>query len=1552
MPQVKKSAIVCDFLEGSRNAINFAGDIAIDASIGIGIGAVVAALPETSIPAIIGSSIVGESIISNLFTGLTDDAKSALHGFTSNIVPDACKSAPIVIPMGSSVTPQKSSPVKTNNNQKLIVHKHVQINNKNITNILINLGVSEDQLQQILQNHSASLTEIEKKLDKVLEWQKNQDKHQNQQAKFEQYQSAQALCGSLSELGRVIKCKELAQAAAVVGAVVQLALGIAMCYVNPVMGAALIIGSIANLIGIFSGPGPDPHQLILDQIGKLSEQIVAMHTDMLKLFDQNFKLQKLIIEIIQLSSQNLIQIVKGEIGSFRVNVQASLERIETLQRDIAKFITTGHQQLYLKDFVKLQATVEDFVAGRIPSENIPQQIISLANEVASWSTRHALNPLLNSAEWRQIDSLRTNRELLNTIFNQDPSISANNVIGYFSPQLSNPAFWLTTVNLYTQLTETFWNINIDPAQCEAIQMQGKNIIQYCNALNTTSEMWASPLNDYYKSLHNVQNLIRQYCDQRSRLWLSNCNRNYTLNEKRKRDEGHATELQNEIDISKHNLFERDINALLAQFTGRAPNQLSLNLQANQAEFIHIANNRLISSSAIKLPVLENLNKKRIYQKINLEKEILCAEYLGILECVNVDQQNSITGLDKKISLGKDNKWALILSQQPGAFSTSSQWNLTFNINIKLKDDNPQALKKLTFQRPWEEMPQLPKFWDEKRLKDEVGEYNGHALIFLDSDDTKKHLKNHVELIVQDFNITRPMECVTQTLITPAQSIRTKIESEIKRLRRQIASEILQGNVNDDAVSQAILEQLKQQLITLDYHARQLQHLLYIAGKDLTSVAGKALASKIITSEQIMGELSLYIKLNNEDISLTNTPWLTILDADGAAENKINAYSIVNLKETNYPVYHPKNIAQRGLLMLDLNILVRQALRHQFPLYAHYLSLERYQADEARQYMEAALKEIYGLIERTFALKYQKARFRIQHNNSVSIDRKDYKKFYYAFLQWCSTSAREEQFIGNREEVKQLFAHPDRWPSMVRLKIERGWEKNIAALYQLACLVKTHSNVYITKNIEDSGLINYCMWRDGMNSLLKMISYPGITSEALGLLNHVTTDRYVNDEKVYELQKQHVADVINHGENLYQIIENIVLSPIIDKLLQHYENTFAQLVAIAANKRKQSHISEQALYDVLVETQFAGSTIKLLDSLNADRLLLLTYCEMCLDHFPWQNTFNSILTKEQLLAAIAPTNDPSSSLQRELEKIHQNISAAKTYIVDLFQQIRELINLREALLAFSRNEKNPIISSNNSMLVINASQFQFGFDDLKARLLHQFLGQTSGINGIQFVEEDLSKAQNLKNVIQLIKLHPEITHLGLLNSNLNSHVINECLPEFKLLAHLKILDFSNNLLIDSEDEFVQSVDVDRLCQLLYLSTLSKLILINTGLNFSTFQTMKDFTQSHAGTKTALQAVERITKKKPHEIRLNLSHINLNRLVCVGPRSLEAELSVLRSIHTNLIQRIEILKNSRPIKVDQFFSVSSFVPGTGLFNVGQTINATTPETAVKTTTLQFN
>lgn len=1248
-------------------------------------------------------------------------------------VPVPAADQPITtVPQNGQLPPVQASRESSDDNRSPIGASNSQGEN-NLTYALVHELVGNDKVANDVMKYDdpAKLQAIENKLDKILKRQETQDK-------LELLKDISAATDMIAGIGNALDCRELAMGAKIVGGMAQIAASIALMATNPFTAIGGIFGAIFSLFGLFGKPGPDPTEVILENIRNLSEQLQRNHREVMGQFEQNAKMQKVLLDVMVKGFAKLYELINLQVGSMRVEMHAKFAEIQRLQIDILNQVEIGQQQLFLKDVARLENTVEDFVENRLNIQSQEHYAKGLASELSAWARTHSSNTLVNGRFLQGRGSLLQTPAALDRHFSEDPEETANFNLGCFNPDLPNPLLWVKVVTLYCDVTRKAWYADFDHNQQEKIEAKGKSIIEFSKQLREKPSLWESAFEEYNNVLRNLKEISSQIAKSESTRWFSALNESYTSG-----DVPHDA-VEDGIDL----LEETSLTGFISQFDYHSrPGKIKLVLKDNDLKVINVEDNNKIVLPKHVLGKLKDLSMKKLAEDLKLSSEMLCAQFMGSAE-ITFEQVEKVSGLDIKGST-KDANGYITLDEDLSENAVDEKWGVRFTVKIKFKNESEsKQLTQALYEQKWSDVQRLLKDWDNK-TKD----------IKVNDDKFGERCNQRLDRIVDSIGrgAAQPAYAEVVDLKGDAQN---SLEMEIVLQRNRIA----QFLIPDSGSSHALSAAFHQELVHLDLAARKLQHLMYIAGKDTKTPEGEALSTKILTKEKLL------TMLNTQLTEFKRPDWLVALDDALDPKKALGVEDVLKLKNAKLENSHPTKIIEQGLLRLDVNKSIIEGIKHQFWRLREKLLGDNYKDDAFNQFLNSAIIEIIDAVKGLRDQIFQSSKYAIDKSDSMSP--KKYGECFDKFKEWAIHTSTLASFVGDKNYAQQVFNKTNKyWESLIPLKLSANWATNIAVLYEWARLSNQDQG-----QVKNTAL-NYVMWHEGVSELRKMILNPELSQHSIGLIlkDERSESSEHNQVKIFDKQNLHLKRISEEGGDFLKTLEYIAQSRAIEELIERYNAKFNELLQHDQNE----------------------STLEIIASeLEGYRLWIKSYSQMILGHFQWEPVFEQLLSKEKLLAQFNALKSTGGDWKNWLNEYKVTLNKSTSDIADLFGQIKESIKFRDALIAFSQDTKsiNTVFSIEGANLVINTKDFDFALDTQKIELLEAFLGQAQGIKGLCFRGDDFSNPKTLKILLKFIARHPQLHYLGLSDCQLSSEILEECLAEFSALGHIHSLDLSHNSLV--------------------------------------------------------------------------------------------------------------------------------------------------------------
>lgn len=520
---------------------------------------------------------------------------------------------------------------------------------KNLTLIGVPKSDHEKVINEGLKRTNFSLNQLEEKLDKVINWQVAQDEKIRRAQTFQEIEQAVELFG---QLGVITGCRELQQFSVFVNAGIEIGKHITTLTSGFAFGPIVGIGCAAlSIFSLFMKNGPDPTQIILEQIGKLSEQINDLRRETKDYFLKNSKMQAEILNTICVGFSKLSQQVDRQITGLKTEMYTLQQDLQGRLNFLIRYEQHAHIIQYLTELETACSHV-NLYKSEIYSSNITANVVEQGRNLLSWVMEKSSNELLTGRAFlrsllsHQKDEIIITGEKLNFLseflVGDLDAERLNFFLGFFaiyaqkkfnanynekeikdvsvrrkskiippvdSITIPNPLVWFQAIQNYIELYAIFPQLDSegDEKALEAMIEVGQRGLNFIDHLAHDQVFWEKLLANYHENLKTVRSCAEVYADKYCKERLNELNAAYR-----------QTIISKQDDISALNLLANP-DTLISQFAGRSICHLPGDI--NTGESCLKAFTRLEE---------DKLHKEFIFEgfKSQIPKEILCAEYLG------------------------------------------------------------------------------------------------------------------------------------------------------------------------------------------------------------------------------------------------------------------------------------------------------------------------------------------------------------------------------------------------------------------------------------------------------------------------------------------------------------------------------------------------------------------------------------------------------------------------------------------------------------------------------------------------------------------------------------------------------------------------------------------------------------------------------------------------------------------------------------------------------------------------------------------------------------
>ncbi|MFN8489946.1 MAG: hypothetical protein U0350_20335 [Caldilineaceae bacterium] len=382
-------------------------------------------------------------------------------------------------------------------------------------NDLKNLSTTEfGKIETSIQDMQQTLVEIDKNQTVLVDYIKDQQKRQQQQAvaaaeaaKYKlELQAAHSTISIVSTLAGFID-KKAGKDIAVVGesalkiadsmkgwldAVAGLSALDKVTSLSTVVMTGNVLGAVMNVVGLFGDSGPTPDQQILEEIGKLRQDVSQLRTEMHDRFDRVDKELNTIYSTMQ-DRFNQIDLQLGKLNAKLDEIQRSLldldNKLSRIERDNFEFLDAlGRRPL-------LEAINGGLGYQARTGQTMPFQpdFVNYENIFQTWGTVHAFDALATGPSQRDYSAGAVLGEL--NAFPMDTNINylngwliANGYPGISNKRLASPRDWLFAVRAYNQLGVEWpqYMKQIDPQRQASLNAIGADLEDAMHNISTLS----------------------------------------------------------------------------------------------------------------------------------------------------------------------------------------------------------------------------------------------------------------------------------------------------------------------------------------------------------------------------------------------------------------------------------------------------------------------------------------------------------------------------------------------------------------------------------------------------------------------------------------------------------------------------------------------------------------------------------------------------------------------------------------------------------------------------------------------------------------------------------------------------------------------------------------------------------------------------------------------------------------------------------------------------------------------------------------------------------
>lgn len=1333
---VKSVGLIADYVEAREQ-----GHSPADSAFSAGISAVAGAAAET-----IGG-VVGGPILMGIFTptAIATDAQERAHMQEAIDSQNATKEKPKAaaapkakakktlpaqqknvnrapsssVPAVESQVPDTAAPANNNGDDG----NDAQVEGCDALSVF---GISADEARRFAEaavERGVSPEECMADFQAVADWMADQEGAEQNIFSEENVNHYLQYAGLISDLGRALKCPALAQAGKAVEHAIVIGKGIATLLAATSAGAAVggvgaIAGAVVGLVMMFMDSGPNPTEIILEKLAKLSDQLNELQRSMNEQFREMFKTQVFIMEMIDKGFRQLTKDLQQGIEAVRADLG---ERLADLNIALNYLVELHH--LHADEAAQLGlrrecAAVESWLQGvsdGAPSRRIPElaQALSASATTAVCATAGSLTGTTRWTAWKHAGY---DPSLFNQSVYADYSV-LNDMIGFLAAYanqvrlqnaslaeqhlyqetevLVNPYIWYVASTHYMRLLMAYADHDTDRYFVHLNRMltAGEKVKEFIEDIAQDEDFWQYLIEDYYSSIKDVKKCLLEYAEQYSLSFQQNCNAEHpTLAIDHKT---HPLDLLQGSPDNWHALFVE----------GKTIDKLQHN------ENIPTINNSGHRSNPVafdpKLKAMASLqNKNRVIAALNaravLPQVFLSAEYFHLLT-YKVTQQTPIEGIAWINPVPHTKKWVngvfkyhckgdnpALPDPDLGPNSINPNNNWTLPLCVSAYDKNSGAEKTsivLRYSAEWV-VPTKAGF------STFAGKEHGEEIIVngctccqhaWSSGDAEMAYGNYLVDCVQNHWENTEQKIAVSVTRTPSEAEQASMKADINALffnhRRRMSLDL--SSKNSTILAHATLHgNFYKALAKLDMTVNLIKSYAYLICKD-----PKLLQADLLSSTQITAELLSFANNGALDLNRLLSPalWQAFdrAQASAAVPSRLSAATIRALPDiplkslTTSPSKslpaHPLLLVEAGLIELHRFEFLKQLRQTELPESVQCDSVEAYELratilteqmfrDETYEFFKEINAEAFNACKFS-ALRYQ------QYFTKLHSD--DYSKNYLEVMRWAIQKSKSAVVVGNalvapdefEEKNEDLITNVKSRQNIIYALTSRGWVYNLGFLMRLATNL---GGCQFDKILEPA---NFDMWGDGFLCLLKLI-YNVKSADAAKATGNGPREQRVS-----------VQECLSVGEQIKKIIFTICTSStlfesLFDKYLQSLRK-IKEKASIALEKNYAN--SEVAAWDFVARSEkWYFKRLTLYSTLLKSLLTLLLGYELSPEEI--QNNrqlklaINNLMGQDQIVDYLQKhrlaDNNSGYSAFATMEACYSSLMALKVDVLNKIQIVNQ------------------------------------------------------------------------------------------------------------------------------------------------------------------------------------------------------------------------------------------------------------------------------------------
>ncbi len=1173
-------------------------------------------------------------------------------------------------------------------------------------------------------------------------------------------------------------------------------------------------------------PGPGPSEIILQQIGKLSEKIDALNQRMQNGFLQNAKMQqailKTVVQGIGLIQQQLTQGFRGLTIQMSVQFENIIHRIQFLTRYIAQ----GVELQFLDSLKTAKANANFFLDGAY-GHDIVKNITAINEELLQWGEQKSCDFRVNGVIAFIADPKPEQMmELLQQALHR-PNYYLGLIANYIQKQygatlnsvkiekISNPEIWLDAVKYYIALNEEFLpcDIDNDDIRIKKVMQIGEYGQTFIKSLREDPDLWNNLFGYYATCLKEVlkcaNEVAKQYSQQKLREFNKICHNKVQQLDFLQPIEGFIQQFENraiaqchgDIATASYELAEvtqlEQYKLILAKFIEKSTSHVDKTLLA--AEFL-----QLLTFSVAQVNHMQGLDREKRYGSALICAREIVNDEAAMLLPFNLAQthlhpttpnQMLFLTYPQGMKFGRGEPPFSSACMGPGNLKTST-WTLPLELRIAFKETQAQQAIDFSFTGEWktfmgghgisvwtEESPhdnQIISRWD-GRLYFPVGYGDG--------------LDQQLREFIRDYwnHGSEPLT-VTAKMHESSCAAASSAISDFYLQQRQTIVDLL---MNCQQAQEKDVANFNNTLIALDNCVLLIRQLGCLAGKSIDTEFFKDL----VTRADVMDDLNKY----QQDKQFKH-PWLSCL----APKESLNYQKIKKFIDTKKS--EQEILWNQGVTQIQLYIQWKKLYKVSFPTFSRYVDLSQYKAEleEARNhywFQVRALAEFMQMRKR----KYEEAIHFFENPDTNPWTTDNYQDRVHSIYLWSTVQAQEELCIKFLPSTNLEDLDNNSMTALTDLYVVKyGWTFNIASLINYANAIDQECRLHT------DDLVNMTMFLEGV------ITYLRYVVNNLDMHHWAVASGYTN-----EMLHKTGALFYSIGLKLKNTIQTIALSRVLfsylfDRYLDILQEPYKFILEQKNKKRVDIETGELVgknsvqLFRLLHTGVYQGACILLFDQLATYAVWMRLYLEMAYgydvklvkkntDQVFFQGSSYTLYASRKSWSKYF--DEEKDNLDKVLEDYIKNIVELKERVIHRIDEADDLNRLCGYLSACSAKKVIELVLDKN-ILKLPLHGHHIKLLELYCKNHHLVKIE---INNIVVSQESLRELLKI-----LLACSPELCSLRISNSSLSVNALQSLQENLQHFKQLTCLDLSGNDLSEQDKSRIIMHLLDNLSSLMFLN----------------------------------------------------------------------------------------------------------------------------------------